>query len=106
MKQSIFTLEALPSYQFKGFTNGDEWNGWACPYFTFDEAVRIKNAHNNAGLLDAYYDEQKDIFVFEFPDGSEEYKSDVINGNTVYAIGNGAWIWEEKETSQKNIAEI
>lgn len=97
MKQSEFTLESLPGRTFKGFTNGESWNGWACPYFEFDTAVLIKNAHNELGLLDAYYDEEKDSFVFEFPDETENYKAEEINVRKLYPIGNGSWIWEESE---------
>ncbi len=31
-QKSQFTLDGGPAYD--GYTKGDRWNGWACPYFT------------------------------------------------------------------------
>ncbi len=33
---------------FDGFTKGETWNGFACPYFTFEQGQRIVEATNRA----------------------------------------------------------
>lgn len=96
MKESIFTLESMPTMEFDGFTKGETWNGWACPLFNFEQSQKIVEAHNNQELLDAFYDEIRDVFVFEFPDEPEEYFGEMIDGEKFYDLGSGVWIWEEK----------
>jgi hypothetical protein len=94
MEKSKFSIESLPGQIFEGFTTGEDWNGWACPYFAFEEACRIVEAHNKSNELPAVYDENKDTFIFEFPDEPEEYTAEQINGQKLYGIGTGGWIWE------------
>lgn len=95
MKQSIFGIETFPEQEFVGFSKGEEWNGWACPYFAFEEGQKILRAHNSAGRT-AWFDEKADQFVFEI-NGEEEYFPAIHeNDGKYYPIGNGSWIWEEK----------
>ena len=96
MKRASFTLETFPGKRFFGFTNGEDWNGWACPYFTFQEAQRIAELHNELPGNFAYYQKEKDSFVFKFNDDPEEYPTVSFGETNLYPIGNGSWIWEEE----------
>lgn len=94
MRKTEFTIDSFLGLKFRGFTNNEDWNGWACPYFTFEESSKIVEAHKNTGQ-NAWFDEAKDEFVFEFDGDTEYYQATNNNGQKLYPIGNGSWIWEE-----------
>ncbi len=100
MRESKFTIETLPEYSFEGFSKGDDWNGWACPYFSFGEAQRVVKAHDSGT---ARYDEENDQFIFILGDEEEVYPAVSENGRKLYPIGNGNWIWEEAEQHQEQV---
>jgi hypothetical protein len=91
---------------FEGWTSGQRWNGWECPYFEFDTAILMVDAWNNAPFDEEYqarYDEEQDAFCF-CSDGLEEW--DCFGAQTieiadktikVYPIGAFCWIWSNEE---------
>ncbi len=104
MEKSLFALDPLNGETFEGYDTGDEWNGWAVPIFTHEQACRIVEAWNRAGW-EARYDSTQDAFVFgvnhDFKTGqSDEFETfDAFErgGEKFYAVGSGAWIWEGAE---------
>lgn len=44
MFKSKFQIEEGPIYE--GYTKGNHWNGWACPYFTKEVADQIAREVN------------------------------------------------------------
>ena len=56
-----FSIDSLPETIFEGFTTGETWNGWACPYFTHKVAVTVLEASRNNGYLWSY-DVEADAF--------------------------------------------
>lgn len=94
MKQAKFAIDTFPDQSFEGYSNGEEWNGWACPYFTLEEGQKILRAHNSNGLK-GMFDKIADQFVFENVDENEFYPAIIEDGVKLYPIGNGSWIWEE-----------
>lgn len=79
-----------------GYTLNESWNGWECPYFTFEQAVKIMEH------FEGYYKKGTDTFVFFENDKfteTEEYTSSEHNINDelvrLYPIGSGCWVWEE-----------
>lgn len=44
MFKGKFQIEDGPIYE--GYTNGNHWNGWACPYFTREVADQIAREVN------------------------------------------------------------
>lgn len=105
LRKSVFAIN--DEDRFIGYTTGAHWNGWACPMFTRDEAMRIVKYVNrtssdindyNMGYdfsLDQfyYYDcniEEREIFKMECfidPDTGEVLE--------LYAIGAYSWIWDD-----------
>lgn len=74
------------------------WNGWACPYFDFDEASRM--AGEFAGINpdeEMAYDPERDCFFVSYAgeggDVIEEYYGVDADGEVLYPIGNALWIW-------------
>ena len=95
MRAARFAIESLGDEVFEGFTQGETWNGWARPYFTFKQAQRIVEAHRARGAK-AWYDEAQYAFGFEIsPDEVDAFPGEVVEGQTLYPIGAGCWIWEE-----------
>jgi hypothetical protein len=86
MREAKFSIDTLGDNVFESFTQGEEWNGWACPYFTFDQAQTLVQAYQ-----EGWYDEDSDAFSFEIEGGSEEdvdtFPATEIKGMKVYPIG-------------------
>ncbi len=75
------------------------WNGWHCPYFEWDEAVKISEWLNKwKGEKELVPDfDNKIINCFEDPDDPFQIGEITINTEDgkilLYAIGTGWWIW-------------
>ena len=108
---------------FEGYTEGDRWNGWACPYFTKEVGMEILEKNFNSEYYYGFYNEEHDAFIFNMEDDVkytiEDLKEDfdlckelcekygyvdifegqdiMYNGNPihVYPIGAYGWIWDE-----------
>ena len=110
----FFSIDGGKTYL--GYTAGQNWNGWACPYFTIDVAKQITDGASDDSLR-IRYDEERDSFFFFYTD-EEEYEKEhgeiyepytctgmdiMSNGEIVhvYDIGNGAWCWDEIEVHEK-----
>jgi hypothetical protein len=97
-KADKFDIEGGPS--FAGWHRGDNWNGWACPYFEKAEADRVLAEMGN-GWEVAKFDAEKDAYVF-LSEGCREDEQDVFKGEDVeingkkmhlYPVGAYCWIW-------------
>lgn len=95
MREARFTIDTFGDEIFEGLTHGDTWNGWARPFFTFDQAQRIVEAHRSNGMR-AWYDHAQDAFGFEFSEEEvDTFPAEVVEGRRLYPVGAGCWIWEE-----------
>ena len=56
-----------------GYTNGDLWNGWATPYFTYEEAQKIQAEINQCEGMRMFYDCNADKFYWQHEDDDEPY---------------------------------
>jgi hypothetical protein len=86
---------------FEGFTTGDNWNGWACPYFTLEEGLRLVEAWKApveySGLGPAWYDAGNDVFEFTIEDQTDSFGPEVVDGMKLYPIAAHGCCWEESE---------
>ena len=100
MRETLFSTDILGDDTFSGYTDGRTWNGWACPYFPFEQAQRLVAAWRDSGWK-AGYDPKRDVFTFAAADGQAEadepetFGGVEIGGKQLYPIGAGAWIWDE-----------
>ena len=103
LRETTVYLDAIPD-EYHGFTKGEDWNGWECPYFPIEEALRIVEGYKslNEAVDDdhdyrAKYDESQDIFRFYDPHGDywEEFEPVSIDGKKLYPIGAFGWTWSE-----------
>ncbi len=107
MRPAKFKIESLGYERFDGFTKDENWNGWDCPYFTFDQAQKILKHYNDLRRIIgqaylAYYDSDVDSFVFPInvDDEPEVFAAVNENGQKFYPIGTFYWIWKEDEHDQ------
>lgn len=119
-RPQVFTLDAYttkpgdldaPLSEFRGYSRGEYWNGWACPYFPRETAEAVMRATNVLADLEKdaestriRYDPAKDAYVGEdsaFPDEPYIWAGEDLattDGTVrVYTIGAFSWIWDEKE---------
>src|SRR5215213_4654130 len=95
MRTAKFIIDTYAEMTFEGFTLDETWNGWARPYFTFEQAQRIVQAHTSWGGK-AWYDEGEDVFMFEFSrDEVDAFPAESMDDRKLYPVGAGCWIWEE-----------
>ena len=98
MHKSEFVIDFLEGQTFEGYTQGEEWNGFACPYFTFQQAQTLVEAWRAAGH-NARYDSEADCFAFEIVSGEgsdyDSFPAIEVDGLKVYPVGASCWIWEE-----------
>jgi hypothetical protein len=100
MHKKIFTMDGI-SQAYIGYTDGSRWNGWATPYFTKDEALRLMSDYNKNTESPMFYNKQYDTF-YHF--GTDCYGGEMWRGldyNTedgkqhLYNIGAYCWIWDD-----------
>jgi hypothetical protein len=106
LRESHFHLDAFPEESYRGYTRGQTWNGWACPYFEFEEAQRVvqSQVRRSNDLEDdreykAEYRQGEDAFCFWDPYYEEwiTYESIEIDGKKFYPVGAFEWTWVEEE---------
>lgn len=89
----------------EGYTFGDLWNGWSCPYFTREagDAIALEMC-TEPGTEGLRYDPERDAYVisaealgYDPDDEPEIFPAERIPGVDVpvYGIGRRGWCWEE-----------
>jgi len=96
-EKATFILDAFEGEEFEGYTQGETWNGFACPYLTFESAQRLMDVLTIAGQT-AFYDEKTDQFLCaeeeEDEEDSDRYGAlDVEALGRLYPIGARVWTW-------------
>jgi hypothetical protein len=98
MRKTKFVLDCFPDQEWDGFTNDDFWNGFACPYFTHEEATRLLE-HSIAYAQAEGLDEDS-IDTTWIP---QDWRTTTQDGQTLYAVGAWEWTWFEKKTQRFTI---
>lgn len=121
--KSTFSLEGLEG-RYTGFTYGERWNGWECPFFTYEECEKIINAINLLEFDFAKYDKNNDRFIVIFDcnvekdviakdlredyifslkdnDLIEKYNATIASmcekeNQKLYPLGYAEWIWTKE----------
>jgi hypothetical protein len=104
----MFALGGPPYYP--GYSDDrSRWNGWECPYFTKEIAIKILDKVTRQSRHDGYdaqymYAKNRDAFILQ--DSSYSSESSVIfDGETyqtpdgpkkLYSIGGWMWTWEKR----------
>jgi hypothetical protein len=92
---------------FEALIEPTTWNGFACPWFTHEVAYQVMEDYvkmyedvNGISLAQFNYEAIDDTFSYRnHPDEVwEECPTFTENGVTYYGIGNGSWVWQEKQS--------
>jgi hypothetical protein len=78
---------------------GENWNGYACPWFTKGEADRIMQALTAAPsrvATKATYDEKHDTYTVLLEGDEWMFSGTEHNGIKIYPIGTRGWCWGEE----------
>lgn len=96
MEKAKFYIGDGPIYD--GYTNGNHWNGWACPWFTREVADQISREVND-GYSSMVYNKANDCFIYKGyrNEGSDIFKGKDIRGKHLYPIGTAYWMWDKAD---------
>lgn len=102
MREAKFSHDFLGDSEFQGYTRDEDYNGFACPYFSYDQAMLILQAWVEHGLA-ATYDENSDEFVFEVSGGEagnefQRFGAIYANGLKLYPIGASIGLGQRSRT--------
>jgi hypothetical protein len=104
LRESLFQLDFIEGKSFRGFTQGENWNGFACPLFTREQSLYLVDAWREAGYK-AAYDEATDAFVFQMADGEQDaFPGKDVAGKKLYPIGAFCWIWDEATSETASVS--
>ena len=97
-EKATFVLDAFEGEEFEGYTQGETWNGFACPFLPFESAQRLMEVLNAAGQK-AFYDAATDHFVCaeeDYEDDPDRYGALEVEGvGKLYPVGTRVWTWEQ-----------
>ena len=96
-QKATFVLDAFEGEEFEGYTQGETWNGFACPYFPFESAQRLMAVLSAEGQM-AFYDAEADQFVCaeedEDVEDADRYGAFEVEGiGKLYPVGTRVWTW-------------
>lgn len=96
-----FASDMLEGVRFAGYADGETWNGWACPFFSYNTACDILSASEHYGYA-WRFDSQSDTFIVSHQEDPADFAPEQFKGIeatvegqalTVYAIGAYSWCW-------------
>lgn len=97
----IFIIEDAEGQSFEGFQDGSRWNGWACPMFEKEEAIRVLDSREDFHWR---YDVRADAFYIWLNEEDIDYPDEYIGFDRgdrhLYAIGAWAWPWQALSLDQ------
>lgn len=107
-EEQTYTAQAL---------HDTRWNGWLCPSFSKDEAMKIAtylnnwaDAHPDHQAYRMVWDDEQQAFIMTdsaYPDEPETIPLDCFGG---YSVGAWSWIWdyatEQKYTAPMGIVDM
>jgi len=108
-RKGIFSIDSIEGKKFNGYTFGDDWNGWAVPYFETQETYEIARELGGRKVYD-----KKPYFMFPEHGENEGSYADLTDGpykqqeiktedgkKNVYPVGAYNWVWEEVDAMAK-----
>ncbi len=85
----------------EGITFGQRWNGFYCPYFTYENALKIlakQEIKEDVLEMGSYFyemSEDKKSILEITEDGISVHSARLIDNQLFFPIGFCNWVWEE-----------
>lgn len=99
LKKSVFSIEGIKP--FPGYHDpGENWNGWAVPYFEWDVAAEIVEWINEFAKKEQLKVDgvRRTIISVEDPESPFDIEGMTISTEEgeklLYPVGTGWWIWD------------
>jgi len=94
MKKAQFTMNDIDG-EFDGYTCGNTWNSFACPFFTNEQAVHMLEALDYQTFSFTWsYDSDRNVFIVCDDGNITEYSAIKRDGMTLWSIGAYEWVWD------------
>lgn len=98
-EQTYFCIGSIPN-KFYGYTDGSDWNGFACPFFEYGEAETVL-AESKLNGYEWGYDTETDAFIVRSTADPQDWEPEVfkatqirlVDGTEIRAYGIGAYSW-------------
>lgn len=94
-----FYMDGMPP--IKGITNGQTWNGWECPLFTRENAIKAiggineANGRENGDYFEWEGDTLVNTYYYDGQVGDVQRDNGIeINGQKYYGVGYMSWVWD------------
>lgn len=94
MKKAIFCIDVI-SDNYVGYTDGQHWNGWECPWLPKSEVLRFLSTEpfNDSDDTSFRWEGDKLVEIINSHKCESVTPMREINGEICYQLGNG-WVWE------------
>lgn len=104
MKKAVKISVSLEEAIYHGYTFGETWNGFECPYFEKAEADRMVADFRIAGWPEqsiGRYNAVTDAYEFTSDGETDTYEAEIIQTEDgekkVYPLGAYCWVWQRVE---------
>jgi hypothetical protein len=97
-RKGVFAIEDWYG-PFEGWTADQHWNGWACPYFERDVALRIAAAWNEVTF-------EKDVFKAHYDEEHDQFCSIQSLERTGSASAHRSLMWKAGRSSSMRLAHV
>lgn len=100
-KAVLASLDGGPEYA--AYSNGERWNGWACPYIEHEQVVRL--AESLLPYCELVYHPEDNTWRVVQGEDEDVYGETTIEVDDqtvhVFGIGAGSWCWDESLVEPK-----
>lgn len=112
LESRFFQIYGLEHKSYEGLTSGDNWNGYECPWFSFEVATQLMHDLNESWKDSStdesiVYDKEKDAFLYvhNMLEDNEiiKFSATKKNNKKVYGIGTYSWCWYKESDMEKEI---
>ena len=95
-KANRFTIDSM-EVSFFGYTFGELWNGWACPYFAKESVLNIIKHMSNG--MDTTISIVNNVVIVDIEGEVSKIEIETIDTEVgqkqVYNFGLLGWVWDE-----------
>lgn len=111
LQPTRFSIDILGDEFYEGYSANGTWNGWDCPYFSYEQAQKVVYAFNashrfEGDRVEAQYDAEQDAFCFFFESAgeSDDFPAVEIEGQKLYPLGRAVGFGSERISGLNNIS--